>query len=173
MNRLRFLGISTGGALLVRTVDPGNRVRLPPETADFIPWLKESSRKAIMSPGLHGGVQLFHDNSLVDNGIRQIVSKLVDSQPKADEAGTEWMRLIRSQITQCEVEFSEDRYGIVLPREFRQMSLLPNQGETAVVFVFGEVLEIWRADRWVEYVRDARNSILEVTERALDEIANR
>jgi len=83
------------------------------------------------------------------------------------------MRLMRYQLTRCEVEFSEDRYGIVLPREFRDMELLPNHGQFVAVLILGEVLEIWRADKWAEHVRDVRGRLLEVTERALDELENR
>jgi len=173
MKRLRFLGLGPGGALLIHTVDPGNRLRLPPETAEHVPWLKETSRKAYMFPGHHGGVQVLRDSIPGGKGAQQIVSTVQNSLPKAEEAGTEWMRLMRYQLTRCEVEFSEDRYGIVLPREFRDMELLPNHGQFVAVLILGEVLEIWRADKWAEHVRDVRGRLLEVTERALDELENR
>jgi hypothetical protein len=173
MKRLHFLGLGSGGALLIHTVDLGNRLRLPPESADFVPWLKEASRKAYMFPGHRGGVQVVRESVPGGKEAQQIVSALRDSPPKAEEAGTEWMRLMRYQLTRCEVEFSEDRFGIVLPREFRDMGLLPNQSEVAAVLILGGILEIWRADKWAEHVRDVRGRLLEVTERALDELENR
>ncbi|MGA2181325.1 MAG: hypothetical protein ABSH15_17315 [Verrucomicrobiota bacterium] len=173
MKRLRFLGLGSGGALLIHTVDLGNRLRLPPETADFVPWLKEASRKAYMVPGHHGGIQVLRDSFPVGKELQQIISALRETPPKAEEAGTEMMRLMRYQLTRCEVEFSEDRYGIVLPREFRDMEILPNQGKSAAVLILGGVLEIWRADKWAEHVRVVRGRLLEVTERALDELESR
>jgi UDP-2,3-diacylglucosamine pyrophosphatase LpxH len=61
----------------------------------------------------------------------------------------------------------------VLPREFRDLGLLPNQGEVAAVLILGDVLEIWSADKWVEHARDVRGRLLEITERAFDELENR
>jgi len=159
--------------LLIHTVDPGNRLRLPPETADHVPWLKEDLRKAYMLLGHHGGVQVLRDSVPGGKEAQQIVSALKDSLPKVDEAGTQMMRLMRYQLTRCEVEFSEDRYGIVLPREFRNMGLLPNQGEAAAVFILGDVFEIWCADKWAEHIRGVRDKLSEITEQALGELENR
>jgi len=61
----------------------------------------------------------------------------------------------------------------VLPREFRDLGLLPNTGEIAAVFILGEVLEIWRSEKWVEHVLDVRKNLQQITGRALDELHTR
>lgn len=171
--RRRFLGTGSGGFLIILTVDPGHRLRLPAETADFLPWLKESSRKVILTPGPFGGVQLVRGSVPGESDLEPILSALRQSPPKTVEAGAEWMRTVRYQFTQCEAEFSDSRFGIVLPREFRDMGLLPNQGEPAAVMIFGEIIEIWSAVAWVSHVQDVRRNLQVVTERALEEFESR
>jgi hypothetical protein len=95
MKRLRFLRNDSGGALLIHTVELGNRLRLPEEFGDFVPWIKETSRKAYMFLGRYGGVQILRDAVPGGKEAQHIVSALRDSVPKAEEAGTEFMRLMR------------------------------------------------------------------------------
>jgi len=123
--------------------------------------------------GRYGGVQVMHDSIPGGKEAQQIISSIQDSPPKAEESGTDLMRLMRYQLTRCEAVFGEDRFGIVLPREFRDMGLLPNQGEVAALLIVGKILEIWRADKWVEHIRAVRGSLPETIGRALDELENR
>jgi hypothetical protein len=174
MKHLRFLGIGSVGVLFVHTVEDGHRLRLPLGTAEYAPWLK-ASPKATMTLGRHGGVQVWQHPSSQTAEFQGALEPLKSSPPKAEEAGSEWMRLLRYEITRCEVEFSAEpnRYSLVLPREFRLMEVLPDHPEAAAVVISGSIFEIWRADKWAAHAYETGGRIANVTERALVELEQR
>ena len=47
----------------------------------------------------------------------------------------------------------KNRVSVVLPEELRSLKCAPEAGQMAVVFVFHDIVEIWRGDDWRGYLR--------------------
>jgi len=70
----------------------------------------------------------------------------------AERAGENWSLLARYLANVWDMTFSlyENRYTVVLPSVARDLGLVPkNQGEEVIVFICGEIFEIWRPDAWI------------------------
>jgi hypothetical protein len=177
MIALEFLEAGSIGAFLIHTVDDGNRLRLPLQTAKFVPWLKEGPRTAKMVLGQYGGAQLWHSSIPIvgDNELQQIQTGLKDSPAKPEESATEWMRLVRYALLRCEVEFKADgkHYSIGLPREFRDMGILPNSGERAAIVISGAIIEIWRTDKLEAHVGETRGKLSHFIDLAVEQFGRR
>src|SRR5207237_6974036 len=116
-------------------VDDGNRLRLPVESAKHVPWLDSEDRQVLMVPGIVGGVQLLRVPIAID-GFEAVISALEENGVKDSESATDFARLVRYSVTQIDVEFTKEksRYAVILPREFRDLGILPNTDESAVFF---------------------------------------
>jgi hypothetical protein len=173
-----YFDAGSAGRILIHTVDAGNRLRLPLQTAEVVPWLKgEDTRKATMILGHHGGVQVW-PNSFPITGrheLQEIQSALGDSPANPEETGTEWMRLMRFAMLRYEVEFKADgkHYSIGLPRLFRDMGTLPSSSQPAAIVISGAIIEIWRAEKLEAHARETRGKFLDVMELALTEFERR
>jgi hypothetical protein len=173
--KLRILTLGSTTALLIHKVEVGNRLRLPIEIDKFLPWLKQPEPKGTMFPGFCGGVQILHESVPGGADLQQILSATNDVPARPHEAKSDWMRLIRFQLTHCEVVFTPERsrYAVVLPREFRHMGLLPDHPKAAAIMVVGGILEIWPADEWAQYARAAGGAMADLSESIQDELEGR
>lgn len=64
----------------------------------------------------------------------------------------------------------KNRYTMTLPDPARRLGVLPNAGDKAVVFATGEVLEVWPATDWVEYVRELSGNLAAIADAGMDSL---
>ena len=100
---------------------------------------------------------------------------LNESPAKAAESGTEWMRLVRHALLRRDVEFKADgrHYSLGLPREFRDLLLLPKTGEIAAILISGEIIEIWRGKDLLAQTRETLAEEADIIEAGLRQFQGR
>ena len=140
----------------VATVEAAHRVRLPREVAGAVSWLNAGAQppECVGVPGRVGGVQV-QPLATHEEEVRRFTEALGDTPASSSDAAQDWMDVARLLATVWTINISSEsgRFSLTLPEPARRMELLPRAGGTVVVFVFGDVLEVWDASRWHERVR--------------------
>jgi hypothetical protein len=152
-----------------------NRIRLPREITEYVPWLKLEGTQidCVGRPGAAGGMQL------VPLGVHESdVRRLTDAfepLPEASESGEQWVDLARLLATAWKISIciEANRFSLTLPEPPRRALQLPQSGGTTVVFGFGEILEIWDALKWHEHVRSLAKQKGAVISQATEALGDR
>jgi len=140
----------------VVTVDEKNRVRLPLEISNVVPWinLKTGQIECVGMPGPWGGMQI---TPLADHqqDVRPFAEAATEMPPTASESPQRWVEVARLLATAwpLPVNVEASRISITLPESPRRAQQVPQSGGVVVVFGFGSILEIWDALKWHEHVR--------------------
>ncbi len=61
------------------------------------------------------------------------------------------------------------RWSFDLPKEARDLGLVPDSGGKAIVFVVGEILEVWTVPDWLTYIRRVGTDIGQLERSILEE----
>jgi len=165
--------------VLVRDVEPQHRLRIPNEFARLLAWLPEREEKivAVGLIGPIGGMQIVPMESNLAKTRGRFQSKLNIVPAKIEETVSALVDATRYLATAWHVSFSYDparsRYTLVLPEEARLLGIVPKEGEGAVIFATGEILEIWPATAWVGHVRKIGLEIPKYIDQALTDLDDR
>jgi DNA-binding transcriptional regulator/RsmH inhibitor MraZ len=157
-------------------VEKQHRVRLPLEIRTTVPWLNTESGTidCVGTPGPAGGLQL---EPLVSHESlqREFTEALGDTPGQSSESGEKWVDIARLLATSWRITISIEsgRVSIPLPEPTRRTRQLPGAGGTVVVFGFGEILEIWDAAKWHEYVRAVAKTKLSAVSEAIEDLRHR
>jgi hypothetical protein len=163
-------------SIWVEKVEQQSRIRLPKEIEDVVPWLrsKPGTIDCVGSPGPAGGLQIelfaAHDN--LRSGF---IKELGDASAASLESGERWIEAARLLATswRIAVNVESNRVSIPLPEPIRRALRLPGAGGTVVVFGFGEIVEVWDAVIWHEYVRGLAKAKISVVSEAIEDIGHR
>jgi hypothetical protein len=146
------------------------RIRLSKEVADDVSWLQKAGNStdnsSISCFATFGPFKQLH---LLPNRdepyFKKIREALTTLPAKATEIAELWMEGVRDFAAAwpvvCSFESKAKRFTIVLPKEARDLGIIPPETETLVVLVAGEIFEIWPSDKWTEHIikiRSVRNS---------------
>jgi hypothetical protein len=158
-------------------VDPSNRLRVPlAEIQAIVPWLKGESQAldCVAIPGPSGGVQV-EPFVAHEMRARSYTEALGDFSPRSAESGQSWVETARLLATSWRVTISVEssRINITLPEPVRRAKQVPEAGGLAVVFGFGEILEIWDAVKWHDHVRSVAKTKLFAFSQAIEDIRDR
>jgi DNA-binding transcriptional regulator/RsmH inhibitor MraZ len=160
----------------VTEVDEHNRVRIPPELRAVVSWLKEEtgSLDCFGALGPVGGIQIEPLAQYTDPVVR-FRNALRDVSPRSTESGRKWVDAARLLATSWKmtVTVEKNQMRITIPEPVRRARQLPGEGGVVAVFGFGEIVEIWEASRWHDYVRTIARNRLSVVESAIEDIGNR
>jgi DNA-binding transcriptional regulator/RsmH inhibitor MraZ len=160
----------------VVTVDQYNRIRLPLDVCDIVRWVNPKSEKleCIGTPGPWGGVQLV---PLTDHqaDVQRLAEAIADAPPSASESSQEWVDVARFLATAwlIPIHVEANRISITLPEPPRRAQQLPAFRGTAVVFGFGNILEIWDALKWHDHVRATAKRKAAAISEALEDLGQR
>jgi DNA-binding transcriptional regulator/RsmH inhibitor MraZ len=158
-------------------IDPHNRVRLPlTEVRVLVPWLKSESGSVdcVGTPGPAGGVQIEPFAAHETLG-RSYTEALGATAAQSSEAGQKWVDMARLLATSWRITISIEtgRINITLPEPMRRAQLIPPAGGLAVVFGFGEILEVWDAVKWHDHVRAVAKMKLSAFSQAVEDLRDR
>jgi hypothetical protein len=160
----------------VVTVDQYNRIRLPLDVGDIVPWVsvKSSKLECIGKPGPWGGVQLAPLTDHHDD-VRRLAEAVADAPPSASESPQKWVELARFLATAwlIPIHVEVNRISIHLPEPPRRAQQLPQSGGTVVVFGFGDILEIWDVLKWHDHVRETAKRKTAAISEALEDLGQR
>jgi hypothetical protein len=162
----------------IQTVDSRHRIRLGKHAAEHLPWLKASEGFGIDFVSRVGPTGQLH-LSLKDREetLLQKVKASLDASPVGSDIIDPRIDVLRYEATKwvipCTFEAKSTRFTLVLPREARDLGLVPNENGIAVIFSTGDILEIWPAGKWVEHVTKISANLSHFTALALDEIESR
>lgn len=88
----------------------------------------------------------------------------------AEETPHEVTEYLRFSATRWEVTLlrEQSRYSLTLPEEPRKLDLVPSTGGRAAIFVAGEIMELWRAEKWLDHVRELASDLDRLQDQVLD-----
>lgn len=186
MHALSPIGAGAKGVFLkVVKVSKGKqvRVRFPAEEAEAaVSWLSGDTVRCRLLHGELGGVSVVPVDEMDDRdqaALRATASQVDEAEDY--ELAREYLAyLATSCIVTLLYEPGEDRkprYSLSLPVDARQLGLLPNPGQVAVIFGFGTRLEIWRQRDWLAHssavharLGDARENLGGIAKRRAEEL---
>lgn len=151
-----------------------HKIRLSKDIYCQIPFLAEKTPETIQAvamAGPFGGIQVIFQDSMFAASRNRIQALIKKGQATADAATENWMLLARylSNTWPLTLSFHDRRYTLVLPNTARELGLVPkNEGEEALVFVCGNVLEIWRPQAWINLIQDTRAKLARLEEDLAD-----
>jgi len=132
-----------------------HKIRLTKDVYSRIPFFAKKTPetvKAVAVPGRYGGIQIIFEDASLTNLLRRIETHVQNGQATEQTAVKNWTLLARylSNVWTLTFSFHDGRYTMVLPRVARDLGLVSkNEGEDVLVFVCGQIFEIWRPDAWV------------------------
>jgi hypothetical protein len=147
-----------------------HKIRFTKEVYSRIPFLAGKTPETVSSlaiPGPFGGIQIIFAESLSAPSRSKIRALVKSGQAAASAADKPWMLLARyiSNEWPLTLSFHDGRYTLVLPSTARDLGLVPTkEGEDALLFVCGEVLEIWSPQAWLTATGNARLRLTELIE---------
>lgn len=160
----------------VVSVDEYNRIRLPLEIGTLVPWIdrKSGQVECVGMPGPWGGVQLA---PLTDHrqDVQRLAEAIADTPPSASESSQKWVDVARFLATAWlfTIHVEANRISITLPEPPRRAQQLPQSGAAAVVFCFGEIVEIWDALKWYDHIRATAKRKAAAISEALEDLGQR
>lgn len=141
-------------------VDKQHRLRLPSRLGLIVPWLgaREERVECLALIGPKGGLVIAPETALGRHGkILARLSKLEFSY----ETSREVMEYARFSATNWAIYFLREpsRYAFTLPEEARKLGLAPSSGRDAAIFVAGQILEVWPAEKWLDHIRELASDL--------------
>jgi len=146
-------------------VDGRNRIRVPLKVKSSVPWLKKletGSLECLATPGAKGGVQI-EPIAAHDTLISQFTIALKGKAASATDSTKKWVDAARLLATSWMVTLNieANQIRMTVPEPIRRAGLLPGAEGRVVVFVMGEIVEVWDEPRWYEHAgRIARQRTL-------------
>jgi hypothetical protein len=109
--------------------------------------------------------------------FEKISASLTIAPPTEDEVSSPKVELARYLATtwtiRCTFEAKGNRFTLVLPKEPRDLGILPSENNFAVIFNTGHILEIWSAPAWVQHIVQISSNLSDLTNLALDAVDSR
>jgi hypothetical protein len=110
--------------------------------------------------------------------FRETLFQALSERPaKIEEAGTDWMRFARYSAalwtTTLILDADPLRVAVTLPKEARDLQMVPKAGGIAVVFGMGNILEIWNEPLWNAHVMEVAGNVAAYIARAEDALMER
>jgi hypothetical protein len=160
----------------VETVEQQNRIRLPKDIQDMVPWLQteDTTIECTGMPGPVGGLQV--QPFAADDDLRKAFVNTVGSVPVTSaESGQPWTEAARLLASSWRIRVSVEssRVNIPLAEPIRQLLALPSAGGIVVVFGFGEIIEVWDASAWREHVRRLAKEKVSILSEAIEALGHR
>src|SRR5262249_32787310 len=108
------------------------------------------------------GIQIIFDDASLTDLRKQLETLVQNGQATEQAVGENWTLLARyvSNVWPLTFSFHDGRYTMVLPSVARALGLVSkNEGEDVLVFVCGQIFEIWRLEVWVALTTNTRMKI--------------
>jgi len=165
--------------LWVLKVQSQHRLRLSREAAEYVTWLRTTkgfSIKCVGRVGPSGQLQIIpkEREELV---LQKSRSSLQVVPASANEISAPWLEIARFSAAGweiiCSFESENGRFTFVLPEGPRDLGIVPSEGGVVAVFGTGEILEIWPAHKWIQYVSNVSANLKQLTKIALDALESR
>ncbi len=154
-------------------VERQHRLRLSQEIVECVSWLSttEGPITAAAHIGEHGQVCLSPPNARIQNRYDRLEKHLV-AIGDGEGLSKEILALGRHMADAVPLTFSKEknRVSVVLPEELRSLKCAPEAGQMAVVFVFHDIVEIWRGDDWRGYLRSVHADLEKLIENSSEDL---
>jgi hypothetical protein len=157
-------------------VDEYNRVRVPLEIGTIVPWidLNAGQIECVGMPGPSGGIQVAPLRDHRRDAL-SFAEAIKETAPSASESVQKWVDVARLLATAwpLTINIEASRISFTLPEAPRRAEQVPQSGGAVVVFGFGDILEIWDALKWHDYVRATAKRKAAVMSAALEDFEQR
>ncbi len=171
--------VQAPATLWVRRVGTQHRIRLHGEAAETVKWLKGKAGFAIdciARLGPAAQLQILPKDR-EEAAKHKLNSSLKAAPPNVDEIAAPWTELARYFATgwtiPCSFEEKSNRFTFVLPKEARDLGIVPGENEVVAIFSTGEILEVWPAREWTQHVAKISSNLNQITILALDALQSR
>jgi len=134
----------------VYTVQTGNRLRIDKALEGLVPWLSGGKVERVALRGPRGGIILTAPERL-EAELEELEPRELSEEDAANKLGDQARRLSMRWTVTFSYEPAKGRYSITLPQGARLFGFLPEIGEEVVVFVSGEIFEVWNLAEWRQY----------------------
>jgi hypothetical protein len=164
------------GFWLITVETSQSRIALPRQAARTASWLdSEAARSSCRGTiGAYGGLQIAPGGGRAADMRRAIAARLRAEPAAAEDVAAEYVDSVRFYATSWAIaiyfEEKANRFRFTLPRDARELRIVPTGGEMAAVFATGGILEVWPANDWIAHVRSVSARLREIAARALDAI---
>ena len=114
-------------------------------------WLNGGTVERVALPGPRGGIILTAPETVLAE-LEELEPRELGEEDALNKLGDQARRLsMRWTVTFSYEAAKGGRYSITLPLGARQFGFLPQAGEEVVVFVSGEIFEVWALVEWNKY----------------------
>jgi hypothetical protein len=158
-----------------RIVGEQHRIALGNDVVAVVPWLETGkARSCVAFIGSFGQVQIFPEPPESETRDKLAV-ELATLPGRPHEAAMNWVTFARFAASTWPVQFTVDkgRTRFILPEEIRLLGITPSIDSTAVLFLTGAILEVWKADDWVAHIRSTRAALSNIVRLTLNELSAR
>ncbi|HWY50678.1 MAG TPA: hypothetical protein VNW72_04270 [Chthoniobacterales bacterium] len=161
----------------MKQVEEKHRLRITEDIVATVRWLNISHTSDCLAwIGSLGQLQIgpaSFEKDLED----QLNTELRKTPAQAREASSEWVAAARLAASKWNVKITAEpqrkRMSLVLPKEARDLGVVPSVGSHAGIFTAGDIFEIWKSEQWVEHVRLTRQRFRDMTDSLSDDLAGR
>ena len=163
------------------TIDSRNRVRIPDNIRELVPWVVTAAqsgepKECILLWGASGGLQLIScDDDVIGRTYKEMEATLSSHRPNAGESDKDWMHLCRLFAAACrtELRFGEN-YRFYIPAKVKQLGVISREPETELSFLAaGDVLEVWDPDKLADYLQRVAADRSKIYRGSFDEFQKR
>jgi hypothetical protein len=140
------------------TVEEKHRLRIPWDVLQRVIWLRNAPPgvpfKCIGRPGIEGQLLLEPADQVKPDPLFQEFVAEFGAAPATADDQSRLMDYARASTNVWPIVLSSERKTkrreMTIPKGPRDIGLAPGEPESAVIFAFGNRLEIWRAPMWRE-----------------------
>ncbi len=135
------------------SLDNSNRVEIPVAVVNQIEWLRQAKatasaiRVAVVPLDEFSAVEVF---PLSSDGLAATIEELEEFAQLTEAERDQFHRLLASRW-EVNIEVRKSKpYRVTLPREARNLDLLPNYPGKVVLYPREQRLEIWKPSEWLQ-----------------------
>jgi hypothetical protein len=155
-------------------VDRQQRIRLHSSIGSIVPWLSGTEKhiECFAHLGSKGGLVIAPEGVLKNH--EKVLARISKVHFSPEETPHEVTEYLRFSATRWEVTLlrEQSRYSLTLPEEPRKLDLVPSTGSRAAIFVAGEIIELWKAEKWLDHVRELGSDLDRLQDQVLDLVSD-
>jgi hypothetical protein len=157
----------------VASVHEKHRIRLEGEPLAAIRWLNATSpADGFASIGAWRQVQISAEPLYGTAIEKSLAARLAKSPLSAKKSVGSVIELLRFMAVTWAIKFSAEpsrqRLSFVIPKPLRDLEVLPVVGQPVVIFVSGNIVEIWGRENWLDYIAQVRRRLDQLVDDASD-----
>jgi hypothetical protein len=162
----------------ITTLHKQHRIRLEGAVFEAIRWLQANApTEGVISIGVAGQLQLSREPLYSAALHQKLTAELTASPLAVAESADRVASLVRFMAATWPVTLSveplRERVTFVIPKAPRDLGIVPAIGESIIVFVTGDIVEMWKRDHWLAYIAATRQRLADLADNAIPDLSRR